>query len=268
VITKVGQRWREQRGVYVPAGTVIDPRAYEVAPILADGPAKAFVLAHHYAGTFPAARFRFGLYRSAELMGVAVFSVPANDKVITNVLPGEAVESVELGRLVLLEDVPGNGESWFVARCFEHLRQIGLVGVVSFSDPVPRRDAAGCVVFRGHIGRIYQALNAVFTGQGKADTLRLLPDGAVFSNRAAGKIRKKERGARYAVAQLVAHGAEPLDVESATEAERRAWLARWRAALTVPLRHPGNYRYVWALDRRARRHLPPAQPYPKVLLAP
>ena len=140
--------------------------------------------------------------------------------------------------------------------------------MVSFSDPVPRTSASGAVVFRGHIGNVYQALNGVFTGRGKADTLRLLPDGSVFSSRAASKIRQKEQGARYAVAQLVAHGAEPLDVETATEAERRAWLARWRAALTRPLRHGGCLRYVWALDRRARRHLPPAQPYPKFLLSP
>jgi hypothetical protein len=267
VITAVAQRWRDQVGAYVPANTVIDPRDYEVAAILADGPAKAFVLAHHYSGTFPAARFRFGLYRAGALVGVAVFSVPANNRVITNVLPGEAIESVELGRLVLLDDVPGNGESWFVARCFALLRQQGLVGVVSFSDPVPRTDALGRRVFRGHIGNVYQALNAVYTGRGKADTLRLLPDGAVFSARAASKIRQKEQGARYAVAQLVAHGAEPLDVDGASEGERRAWLTRWRETLTRPLRHGGCHKYVWALDRRAKRHLPPAQPYPKLLLA-
>ena len=266
MITPVAQRWRKQRGVYVPPDSVIYTRAYEVGPLEESG-AKAFILEHHYSGTFPSARWCFGLYKHGLLYGVAVFSHPANDKVLTNIFPGRATDSTELGRLVLLDEVPGNGESWFVRRCLDVLRREGLVGVVSFSDPIPRTDVTGKRVFRGHIGNVYQALGGRFTGRGKADTLRLCPDGAVFSNRAASKIRSGEQGARYAVGQLVAHGAAPLDVEKASEEERRAWLRRWRAALTRPLRHPGNYRYVWALDRKAEKHMPPAQPYPKFQLA-
>jgi hypothetical protein len=37
-------------------------------------------------------------------------------------------EAVELGRLVLLDDVPANGESWFIARAFELLRARGYTG--------------------------------------------------------------------------------------------------------------------------------------------
>lgn len=45
----------------------------------------------------------------------------------------------------------------------------------------------------------------------------------------------------------------------------KAWLRRWRAALTRPMRHFGNYRYLWCLDRRRRREVltREAQPYPK-----
>lgn len=267
MITPVVQRWRDRRGVYKPAGETINPRDYEVVAIAGDGPAKAFVLAHHYAQSYPAARFRFGLYRAGVLVGVAVFSHPANDKVITSVLPGTALESVELGRLVLLDDVPANGESFFVARCFAQLRAIGLIGVVSFSDPVPRTTATGEVNFNGHCGTVYCALNGVYTGRGTKRVLRLLPDASVFSARTASKIRAGERGAEYAAAQLVAHGADPIDVHAATEEERRVWLTRWVAALTRPLRHGGCHRYLWMLDKRQRRHLPPSQPYPKFSLA-
>jgi hypothetical protein len=31
-------------------------------------------------------------------------------------------QAATLGRIVLLDEVPGNGETWFVARCFELLR--------------------------------------------------------------------------------------------------------------------------------------------------
>lgn len=164
----MNQRWRDHRDSYRPAGEVIDPHAYEVAPIADDRTPKAFVLAHHYSGSYPSARFRFGLYRGGALVGVAVYSHPCNDKVLTSVFPGQALASVELGRFVLLDDVPGNGETWFLARTFELLRAQGLAGVVSFSDPTPRATATGRVVFPGHIGTIYQAHNAVYLGRGTA----------------------------------------------------------------------------------------------------
>jgi hypothetical protein len=259
MITPVVQRWRARRDLYRPAGEPIVASHYEVAEV-DHSTAKRFVEQHHYLGTFPAARWCFGLFWGGLLVGTAVFSVPSNDRVITCVLPGAAVESVELGRLVLLDLVPANGESFFVARCFNLLRKEGLVGVVSFSDPVPRTTAVGATIFRGHAGTVYQALNAVFTGRGTARTLRLLPDGAVFSARAAQKIRAGERGMRYAAAQLVRAGAPPLDLERVSEEERRAWLRAAVAGVTRPLRHDGCFRYVWALDRRARRHLPASQP--------
>ena len=61
---------------------------------------------------------------------------------------------------MLAESVPANGESWFLARCWELATRQGKHGVVSFSDPVPRRTAVGTLVFPGHIGTIYQACNA------------------------------------------------------------------------------------------------------------
>lgn len=266
MITNVVQRWRDRRGTYRPAGEVINPAHYEVAP-LPEREAKAFVIQHHYSGSFPSARRCFGLFWGGLLVGVAVFSYPVNDRVITSVLPGKAIESVELGRLVLLDRVPGNGESWFVARCFELLRKESFIGVVSFSDPVKRMSLAGKTITPGHCGLVYQALNGVFLGRGKARTLRLLPDGTVFSERAISKIRSGERGMEYASTQLVRAGATPIHIESASEEERRAWLRKAVNDVTRPLPHPGNYRYVWTLQKRDRRHLPPSQPYPKLILA-
>lgn len=256
----MNQRWREGRDSYRPAGEVIDPRDFEVAEIAEDAPAKAFVLKHHYSASYPAARWRFGLYRGGKLAGVAVFSHPASDAVLTNVFQGEATESVELGRFVLLDDVAGNGETWFLGRCFEVLRREGLRGVVSFSDPVARQRADGITVFPGHIGTIYQAHNGVFLGRGSPSTLKLLPDGTVFSNRAWGKIRMQQRGWRYSAAILERFGAERLDPE---REDPRAWLRRWLPSLTRNLRHPGNYRYAWGLQRASRRALPTSLPYPK-----
>ena len=250
------QRWNARRARYRPAGETIRTTDFEVAPIADDATAKAFVVAHHYAGTYPAARFRYGLYRrGGALVGVAVFSHPTNDRALTNVFPGTAIESVELGRFVLLDEVPGNGETWFLARAFALLRREDLLGVLSFSDPVERRTAAGELVKPGHIGTIYRAHNGRFLGRGAPSTLRLLPDGSILAPRALAKIRSRDRGWRYAAAQLERAGAAPLGERE----DGAAWLARWLPALTRTIRHPGNLRYAWALARGVA--LPEAQPF-------
>ena len=251
------QRWRGGRDSYRPPAETIRTVVHEVAPIADDATARAFVLAHHYSGTYPAARYRFGLYRRGRLAGVAVFSHPCSDKVLTNVFPVPALEAVELGRFVLLDEVEGNGETWFLARCFAALRHEGLAGVVSFSDPMRRTTSCGAVVFGGHIGTIYQAHNGAYLGRGTVRTLRLLPDGAVLSARALQKIRARERGWRYAAEQLERAGAAPLGLA----ADPAPWLRTWLPRLTRTVRHPGNHRYAWALRRSLQ--LRAAGAYPK-----
>lgn len=258
MISAVTQRWTGGRASYRPAGEPIRTEQYEVAEIRADAPAKAYVLANHYSASYPAARFRFGLYRGARLAGVAVFSVPANDAAF-NGLPGAGLERVELGRLVLDQDVPANGESWFIARCYEQLRTEGLVSVLMFSDPEPRRSIDGAVIFGGHIGTIYQATNATYLGRGTARTLRILPDGAVLSARALSKLRTGDQGWRYAAETLQRAGAAPLP----SFEQRREWLAEQLPGVTRTQRHRGNHKYAWVLKPRDRRFLPASLPYPK-----
>ncbi len=258
-VHRASQRWREGRATYRVPDQVIVPAHYEVAMIDDDATAKAFVLAEHYSASYPAARVRFGLYCKGHLAGVAVFGHPVHDRVLTSIFPGPATSSLELSRFVLLDHVESNGETWFLARCFAELRRRDFVGVVSFSDPVPRHDADGELVFRGHIGTIYAAFNGTYLGRATPRTLRLLLDGTVFSDRAIQKIRAEERGWHYAVSILVRHGAEP------PRGDLAAWLALWLPRITRRLRHPGNHRYAWALHRRHRRFVIGGRPYPKQL---
>ena len=264
MITNVAQRWRERRGVYRPAGEVIKLDRYDVRRLWSEEEAKAFVEFHHYAHSWVAARYMFGLYRDDVLVGVCVFSHPMNNAALTNFFPGEANDSVELGRLVLLDDVPANGESWFVAECFARLRKIGLLGVLSFSDPIPRHNAAGALVFRGHIGNVYQALGATYAGRGTARTLRMFPDGRVLIARSASKVRGQERSADHVEKLLIENGAKPMGRRT----DPAKWLKLWTERLTRPVRHPGNHRYLWILPKNDRKYLPPPQPYPKMILTP
>jgi hypothetical protein len=130
--------------------------------------------------------------------------------VLTNVFHCSAIDAVELGRFVRLDNVPANGETWFLARCFEQLKREDLVGVVSFSDPVPRRTREGTIVHPGHIGTIYRAFNGCYLGLGVRRTLLLLPDGSVLNVRTVQKIRRMERGWKYAAALLERFGADAI----------------------------------------------------------
>lgn len=255
MITNTVQRWDNRKTRFKPAGSVIDPTRFDVTEV-SESIAKSFIHQHHYSGTYPAARRRFGLFEQAELVGVAVFSHPCNDRTITNVFGCEkATDGLELGRFVLLDRVPGNGESWFLARCRAKLQAEGFVGVVSFSDDTPRTTDSGAAVFAGHIGTIYQASNAAFLGRGTARTLRLLPDGKVLSDRSIQKIRAGERGSRYAGEILESYGAQPCD------GDPRAWLDYHLPRLTRTVAHPGNLKYAWSFSKAVKLV---GQAYPKV----
>lgn len=254
------QRWRDRKSTMRPDDP-INPSDYEVVPTSSDKIAKAFVQQHHYAGTFPAARERVLLYRkaTAELVGTAVFSHPASEDVLAK-LPCERLAGVELGRFVLLDNVPGNGETWFLGKCFDHLRSVGIECLLSHSDPVPRRTAAGEVVMPGHVGTIYQATNAVYAGRARDQLMNLLPDGTCFSERSMSKIRCAEAGWERECMVLVKHGAEaPFGLVAGGSKGDPRWHARrewmWRAIGQVcrRLEHAGNHRYVWALDRSIRK---------------
>ena len=246
-------RWNETRETWRDGSEPIATWRYEVAAIRDDTTARAFVERHHYSRSYVAARRRFGLYRGGQLQGVAVFSQPVQEKALQALGPAAAA-GVELGRLVLLDEVAGNGESWFVARCFALLRAEGFEGVLSFSDPMARRRVDGSVVHPGHVGIVYQALSAQYAGRGTARTLRLLPDGRAVNERSLQKIRAGEpggsAGARL-VADLEAAGAVPFDA-----ADPAAWARMAVAQVTRPFRHPGNHRYLFGLTRAARRALP------------
>jgi hypothetical protein len=263
MITNIAQRWRDRRDSYRLRGEAFNPAAFEVAAISSDSIARDFVERHHYSGSYPAARERFGLYLHGFLCGVAVYSVPCHPNVISNWFPFEDWrQGVELGRFVLLDSVPFNAESWFLARTRELLAQAGYLGIVSFADPLPRTNAQGSVTFPGHVGTIYQASNAVLAGRGRSQALMVLPDGTTWHRRNRGKIIGLHYGWQGAVKSLERWGACPLKARS--ENGRRKWLAASLSKVTRSTQHPGCLRYLWGLNKSVRRHLPDSDPYPKI----
>lgn len=265
------QRWNQRRDAWRPAGELFRPELHEVAEI-DELEAKRFVVTHHYSASYPAARFRAGLFRLGssaprELVGVAVFSQGMNNFAVPKYTGLEAIAGVDLGRFVLLDEVEANGETWFLGRAFDLLAQkrADLRAVISYADPLPRVDELGRETTPGHVGTIYQAHNGRYLGRSKRETLTLTRCGRVLSRRSLSKIRNEERGAASAYRALVAAGAperRPLE-EPAAYVERALVEGPFRK-----IRHPGNHVYAWPLgDRRARHEVlkgfAGAQAYPK-----
>lgn len=265
------QRWRSGRHSWRHRSEGgFDKRKFEVAAA-PEAEIKAFVIEHHYASSWPAARLRYGLYQNGRLVGAAVLGVPMSAQVLTNVFPGLVAytESLELARLVLLDEVAANAESWFCAQAFRLAAEQGVRGVVAFSDPV-ERIANGKIIMPGHAGTIYQALNATYLGRGTARTLTMLPDGTTLTARARQKVIAGERGHAGVIARLVALGAPAPAPEQALG----AWIdtaLRAVGARRVP--HPGNHRYAFTVARSRRERTRtliglPSRVYPKRDLEP
>lgn len=240
------QSWRH------PADGGFDPSRYWAARI-EPARAKAFVTAHHYSGTYPAWIANYGMFETdtGELVGVAVLSTPGSPAVLPSVFPAlePSTESADLGRFVLLDKVPANAESWLLGEVRRQAAETGMRGLVMFSDPVERRRADASIVTPGHVGTIYQASGCRYLGLSAPSTEWVLPDGTVFSRRAAQKVRKQDRGHRYAEMQLIAWGARPMRAGE----DPAAWLAEALvAAGAVRFRHPGKHRYAIALGRTRR----------------
>ncbi len=262
------QRWKDRRDQYRERGDSFHPSEYGVEPIPSDRTAKLFVEQHHYSGSYPAARCRVGLYRkrpgwfTSELVGVAVFSVPMQQASVPHYFPDlTPQEGIELGRFVLLDEVPFNAESWFLARAERVVRSElpGLRAILSYSDPLPRQDASGRIITPGHVGVIYQSRNAWYLGKGKPRQHYLSVDGRFVSQRGLSKIRHEEKGHEAATRALVALGAPVRHPGESPD----AWVSRvLQSGCFQKVAHPGNHVYAWVFDREAMNAVA-VQKYPK-----
>jgi len=199
-----------ERGVFNPSG-------YDVVRVREQSGSAAFVGEHHYSGTWKGGGLVFDLMHHAKRVGVAVYSQPGGPKVLGAWFPGHEKTSLELSRLVLLDEVPFNAETWMLARTRDLLWRDGYTGVVSYSDPMPRPRADGSLLFPGHVGTTYKAASAIYTGQTKGEAQWLFRDGTVFPSRDRTKIRAFAfgqdtcKGWDYAKDVLLAQGAPPFE---------------------------------------------------------
>jgi len=110
-----------------------------------------WLLYKHYAKRIPSISYSYGLYQDCVLKGVCTFGKPASPALCIGVMGQEFKDRVtELNRLCVECDKK-NITSWFVSRCIKMLPK--PMCIVSYADTA-----------QGHIGKIYQACNFVYTG--------------------------------------------------------------------------------------------------------
>lgn len=279
------QRWRERRESFRVRGEAFRPGDFGVEIIPGDSTARDFVVRHHYSAAYPSTSVRVGLFASRgpvfapELVGVATFGTGVSQESIPRWAPGlTAHDGLQLGRFVLLDEVPFNAETWFLTRAFAVLREArpALRVVLSYSDPMPRRDDAGRQVSPGHVGSIYQAKGALFVGRTDPETKWLDARGCVLDGRSLAKVRALDKGGpRSKGGASFAGHLRALGAPARRPHE--AWTG-WVKRITwggegpfAALRHPGNLAYLFGANGLAfqgRDALPagalPAAPYPKL----
>lgn len=116
-----------------------------------------WLLRKHYARRIPSISWAFGLF-SEYLEGVCTFGKPASPNLCTGICGEDHAGKVyELNRLVINDHCPKNTASYFVSKCLKILPN-GLI-LVSYAD----KDM-------GHVGKVYQATNWIYTGATKERT--------------------------------------------------------------------------------------------------
>jgi len=184
--------------------------------------ARFAVLRWHYSQTMPVQvkTVRLGVWWDGQFKGALIFSRPCRNQHLMFGLRPEEV--CELAR-VALDRHDGFHVTAVVSRAIKKLRQRcpKLRLVVSFADPA-----------EGHLGRIYQAGNWIYTGT-SAPARMLVHQG-------------KKLHRRYYTGRNFGN-------PKATPPPGSVW---------IPV--PGKHRYVMPLDRRMRRQvLQLAKPYPQ-----
>ncbi|WP_459254001.1 Mom family adenine methylcarbamoylation protein [Streptomyces sp. NPDC059373] len=111
-------------------------------------------------------------------------------------------QSLELSRLVLLDEVPANAESWFAARAFRLAAEAGVRAVIAHSAPHSRerRTPTGVEQLHpGHWGTIYQASGMAYLGRTRPR--RLSEDGDPAVDTWPGRVARTTLPTAYQVAR-------------------------------------------------------------------
>lgn len=189
-----------------------------------------FCQRYHYTNTGGNAAWRWGLWHGVTMLGVVAYNLPTRDA-CEGVFGAEHFDKVwHMGRLALADIAPHNSESRLIAGSLRAIEEFHptVWGVLTY--------AATDV---GHIGYVYQATNALYTGVAGHTNYFVDSKGARRPDYFGGQMVSVERG------------------------REMGW---------TRVKGSGKHRYVYLLgnkrERRERRALLryPVLPYPKAAL--
>ena len=145
-----------------------------------------WLLNKHYAKRIPPIMWAFGLFDDY-LQGVCTFGKPTSHTLCDGIAGKDNSHMVyELSRLVINDDCPKNTASYFVSKCLKMLPNDLIV--VSFADKSI-----------GHVGKVYQATNWVYTGLSKKRSSWRYVDGknkhhrGITDNKSYDELRNDDR---------------------------------------------------------------------------
>lgn len=182
---------------------------------------------YHYTGTGGNASWRWGLWHSATLLGIVAYNLPTRETCESVFGPEHFDKVWHMGRLAMADDAPRNSESRLISGSLKAIARDhrNVWGVLTY--------AATDV---GHIGYVYQATNALYTGTGGHSVIYIDTDG--------------RRRSDYYSSQYV----------STTAAREKGWTVRDGGP---------KHRYLYVLGSKTERRQRmkalrlPTLPYPK-----
>lgn len=153
------------------------------------GDVEEFARRWHYSGSAGSALWRYGLYDGAVLVGVVAYNLPVRRACEMVFGPEHYERVVHMGRLICADNAPRNVESRLIGESLRMLKRDKpeLWAVLTFAA----QD-------QGHLGYVYQATNALYTGTGGYGKNYTAADGSMVSTTAKCGPEERER--------LLAHG--------------------------------------------------------------
>jgi len=131
-----------------------------------------FCRRYHYSGTANSTLWRWGLWNEATLYGVVGYNWPTRS-LCESVFGAEHHEHVwHMGRLAMADEAPRNSESRLISGSMDRIEREhpSVWAVVTYADPVQH-----------HVGYVYQATNALYTGTGGESVRVTAADGTLRS---------------------------------------------------------------------------------------
>lgn len=131
-------------------------REMVVAPV-STSDVHEFSRRYHYTSTGGNASWRWGLWHGVTLLGIVAYNLPTRETCESVFGPEHFDKVWHMGRLALADEAPRNSESRLIAGSLHLIKRDhpNVWGVLTYAAT----DA-------GHLGYVYQATNALYTGTG------------------------------------------------------------------------------------------------------